>query len=196
MKTKRNVIKNIQGFTLIELVIVIIVLGILAAIAIPKFINLQHDARAAVINGIEGSLADAAKLGHAYAVVHDLEMQRWQGEPSADDKQREYHFNYPATTDKGMPMFINIDTPPNAISNDTSKGNEFIWMQGGVYFPNNTVPVSMYYTYRELVKAEFNPPYATANEIKSTHCYAKYSIFASKDMKSSWITTESVTTGC
>ena len=186
--------KNSKGFTLVELLIVIIILGILAAIAIPKFINLQHDARTAVINGIEGSLADAAKLGHSYAEVHGLKMQRWIGTPGADDKGREYHFNYPANVYEGMPRFIDIDTAYTG--NDTSKPNQFIWMQAGMYSSGNTVPISMYYTYRDLVEAKFNPPYATANEIKATNCYATYSIFASKDMKNSWVTTESITTGC
>jgi len=53
-----------QGFTLIELVIVIIILGILSASAIPKFVNLQSDAKKAVLSGIEGSIRDAANMAH------------------------------------------------------------------------------------------------------------------------------------
>ena len=44
--------KNQAGFTLIELVIVIIILGILAVTAAPKFLNLQDDARLAAANGV------------------------------------------------------------------------------------------------------------------------------------------------
>lgn len=57
--------KNNNGFTLIELVIVIIVLGILAATAVPKFINLQGDAKESVLKGLSGALNSAANIVYA-----------------------------------------------------------------------------------------------------------------------------------
>lgn len=60
-----------QGFTLIELIIVIVLLGILAVTAAPKFLNLQDDARDSVLEGIAGSLESASSIIYGKALVQD-----------------------------------------------------------------------------------------------------------------------------
>lgn len=54
-----------QGFTLIELVMVIVILGVLAATAIPKFVDLKSDARQAALDGVRGALSSAAAINYA-----------------------------------------------------------------------------------------------------------------------------------
>ena len=82
-----------SGFTLIELIVVIVILGILAVSAAPKFMDLQGDARAATLKGMMGAVKSANSLILGKAVLHGTntkysdraEHTEWKPDCSTDN---------------------------------------------------------------------------------------------------------------
>ncbi|SES93248.1 type II secretion system protein [Thalassotalea agarivorans] len=62
-----------KGFTLIELVAVIVILGILAVTVLPKFVNIQTDAKIADLEGVKAAMESVATLAYSEAVIHGTE---------------------------------------------------------------------------------------------------------------------------
>ncbi len=89
---KRNVSRQ-QGFTIVELVVVIILLGILAATALPRFIDVDDDAHAAAFEGVLGGFQTGVALYHA----------QWIADGQAVAGSQVPEFNNLRTTSQGYP---------------------------------------------------------------------------------------------
>ncbi len=79
--------KNSEGFTLIELVVVIVILGILAVTAVPKFIDLTSNAKTSVINAVKGSIDSMDNQVYAKAVILGIQKHDRNSSTSSTDPQ-------------------------------------------------------------------------------------------------------------
>lgn len=105
------------GFTLIELVVVITILGILAAFAVPKFVALDSQARSATISGLAGTVKSAASLARGLSMATNNVVQ-----VTMEGANVTLLNNYPDATAGGI---------ANAVNVNTSATGDFAFVAGG-----------------------------------------------------------------
>ncbi|KKO48118.1 hypothetical protein VT06_13510 [Arsukibacterium sp. MJ3] len=91
--------RNQAGFTLIELIIVIVILGILAVTAAPKFLDFGSDARKSVLQGVKGSLESASSLVYGKAIIAGKQSAATE---TLTDPAISIAYGYPAATEDDL----------------------------------------------------------------------------------------------
>jgi len=109
-----------QGFTLIELVMVIVILGILAAVALPKFANMGANAREASLKAAYGSVKTAMGIVHSQAVVKNVDKLATSTVTMDDGSSIAIAYGYPdgASIDEaaGLSATDYVITPSTTVS--------------------------------------------------------------------------------
>ncbi|WP_434138518.1 type II secretion system protein [Photobacterium leiognathi] len=157
--------KKQQGFTLIELVVVIVILGILAVTAAPKFMNLQGDARHASLQGLKGAIQGASGIVYGKAAIEGIESTNGPVSAGADTVQT--LFGYPEASVNGIVKAIvgtgnDGDWASKSIEDASSISGRVIFAPkqysdqvgkvesvdaNGIAAPANTIPKNCYLVY-------------------------------------------------
>ncbi|NOH64585.1 prepilin-type N-terminal cleavage/methylation domain-containing protein [Vibrio sp. RE88] len=158
--------KKQGGFTLIELVVVIVILGILAVTAAPRFLNLQGDARSASLQGLKGAIDGAAGIVYGKSAI--------EGEETTSSAQTtngiDTVYGYPAAATTGIVA---------AVTGLSSDWDSFV--------SGSTVGS------RQLLVTFEDSTITNAAGIAATNCYVTYTEAASS---AATYATSTTSTGC
>jgi prepilin-type N-terminal cleavage/methylation domain-containing protein len=120
MKLKKNPLKNEEGFTLIEIIAVLVIMGILAAVAVPKFFDLQSKAREKAVYTAVSELKVRVNQAFSKQLLEGVPIGSIDYSAATIGTNIGPDFDVLAWDDTGNPILVNIRYKPNAPSTENA----------------------------------------------------------------------------
>ena len=163
--------RNNGGFTLIELIVVIVILGILAVTAAPKFIDLQSDARLATLNGMKAAINSAVSLTYGKSLVLGKEKDASGSKVWINGEEVDVCYGYPCAEAAKIQKVLDIGEFNKCGSNSTPAGD---WCYGeqtdikkiNIYIANGySTSSKCYVTYEQPTGVGVAPKVALPSDV-------------------------------
>ena len=163
--------RNNGGFTLIELIVVIVILGILAVTAAPKFIDLQSDARLATLNGMKAAINSAVSLTYGKSLVKGVEKDPSGKKVSINGEEVEVCYGYPCAEAAKIQKVLDIGEFSKCGASSTPAGD---WCYGeqtdikkiNIYIANGySTSSKCYVTYEQPTGVGVAPKVALPSDV-------------------------------
>lgn len=133
-------LKANQGFTLIELVVVIVILGILAVTAAPKFMSLSSDARVSTLNGVKAALQSANSVVYSKAILASEQNKATGTVAIGGGVNVATAYGYTAADAAEVAKVLDLDTDDFTIEDDPVGSDPFTYIRPTSFTVGTTSP--------------------------------------------------------